>query len=80
MVFIGLAVIAPLGMSSSWVPANATGRALVHRLGEAWQPASSARAAAPAASLRTADRRVARLEQFGWRTAIAVMAVTGGVR
>ena len=77
MVFIGLAVIAPLGMSSSWVPANATVvRWFTERRGLATGIVGSGGSAGGIVAPPIAAWLV---EQYGWRTAIAVMAVTGGV-
>ena len=77
LVFIGLAVIAPLGMSSSWVPANATVvRWFAERRGLATGIVGSGGSAGGIVAPPIAAWLVT---QFGWRTAIAVMAVTGGV-
>ena len=77
MVFVGLAVIAPLGMSSSWVPANATVvRWFVARRGMATGIVGSGGSAGGIVAPPIAAWLV---EQHGWRTAIAVMAVVGGV-
>ena len=77
MVFVGLAVIAPLGMSSSWVPANATVvRWFVARRGMATGIVGSGGSAGGIVAPPIAAWLV---EQYGWRIAIAVMAVTGGV-
>ena len=77
MVFVGLAVIAPLGMSSSWVPANATVvRWFVARRGLATGIVGSGGSAGGIVAPPIAAWLV---EQYGWRIAIAVMAVTGGV-
>ena len=77
MVFVGLAVIAPLGMSSSWVPANATVvRWFTERRGLATGIVGSGGSAGGIVAPPIAAWLV---EQFGWRTAIAMMAVTGGV-
>ena len=77
MVFIGLAVIAPLGMSSSWVPANATVvRWFTERRGLATGIVGSGGSAGGIVAPPIAAWLVG---EFGWRTAIAVMAVAGGV-
>lgn len=77
LVFIGLAVIAPLGMSSSWVPANATVvRWFTARRGLATGIVGSGGSAGGIVAPPIAAWLVS---QFGWRTAIAVMAVVGGV-
>lgn len=77
MVFLGLAVIAPLGMSSSWVPANATVvRWFTERRGLATGIVGSGGSAGGIVVPPIAAWLV---EQYGWRTAIAVMAVSGGV-
>ncbi|WP_419842860.1 MFS transporter [Candidatus Poriferisodalis sp.] len=75
MVFVGLAVIAPLGMSSSWVPANATVvRWFVERRGLATGIVGSGGSAGGIVAPPIAAWLVG---QFGWRTAIGVMAVAG---
>ena len=77
VVFIGLAVIAPLGMSSSWVPANATVvRWFTQRRGLATGIVGSGGSAGGIVAPPIAAWLVS---QFGWRTAIGVMAVVGGV-
>ena len=77
MVFVGLAVIAPLGMSSSWVPANATVvRWFVARRGLATSIVGSGGSAGGIVAPPIAAWLVS---QYGWRAAIAVMATLGGV-
>ena len=77
LVFIGLAVIAPLGMSSSWVPANATVvRWFTDRRGLATGIVGAGGSAGGIVAPPIAAWLV---EQFGWRTAIAAMAAVGGV-
>ncbi|WP_419946472.1 MFS transporter [Candidatus Poriferisodalis sp.] len=77
VVFIGLAVIAPLGMSSSWVPANATVvRWFTQRRGLATGIVGAGGSAGGIVAPPIAAWLVS---QFGWRTAVAVMAVVGGV-
>ena len=76
MVFIGLAAIAPLGMSSSWVPANATVvRWFTQRRGLATSLVGSGGSAGGIVAPPIAAWLV---QQFGWRMALALMALTGG--
>lgn len=74
--FLGLGVIAPLGMSASWVPCNATVvRWFVQRRGLAiavtTAGGSLANIIAPPVAATIVDAR-------GWRTALAGFAVVGG--
>ena len=77
LVFVGLAVIAPMGMSSSWVPANATVvRWFTERRGLATGIVGSGGSAGGIVAPPIAAWLV---QAYGWRVAVAVMAVVGGV-
>ena len=77
MVFVGLAVIAPMGMSSSWVPANATVvRWFTERRGLATGIVGSGGSAGGIVAPPIAAWLV---QAYGWRVAVAVMAVVGAV-
>lgn len=74
--FVGLGVVAPLGMSASWVPCNATVvRWFVERRGLALAVTTAggslANIIAPPVAAAIVDAR-------GWRTALATFAVIGG--
>lgn len=74
--FVGLGIIAPLGMSASWVPCNATVvRWFVERRGLALAIATAggslANIVAPPIAATIVDAR-------GWRTALTVFALLGG--
>lgn len=74
--FLGLGVIAPLGMSASWVPCNATVvRWFVERRGSALAIATSGTSLANIVAPPVAATLV---EAYGWRTALASFALTGG--
>lgn len=75
--FIGLGVIAPLGMSASWVPCNATVvRWFVERRGTALAIATSGTSLANIVAPPVAASLV---QAYGWRTALVSFAVVGGV-
>ena len=75
LVFVGLAVIAPMGMSSSWVPANATVvRWFTERRGLATGIVGSGGSAGGIVAPPIAAWLV---QAYGWRVAVAVMAVVG---
>lgn len=75
MVFVGLAVIAPMGMSSSWVPANATVvRWFTERRGLATGIVGSGGSAGGIVAPPIAAWLV---QAYGWRVAVAVMAAVG---
>ena len=77
MVFVGLAVIAPMGMSSSWVPANATVvRWFTERRGLATGIVGSGGSAGGIVAPPIAAWLV---QAYGWRVAVAVMAAVGAV-
>ena len=75
LVFVGLAVIAPMGMSSSWVPANATVvRWFTERRGLAAGIVGSGGSAGGIVAPPIAAWLV---QAYGWRVAVATMAVVG---
>ena len=77
MVFVGLAVIAPMGMSSSWVPANATVvRWFTERRGLATGIVGSGGSAGGIVAPPIAAWLV---QAYGWRVAVAVMAAVGAL-
>lgn len=77
IVLLGLGVIAPIGMSASWVPCNATVvKWFVARRGTAVGLTTVGGSVANIAVPPVAAILVA---QFGWRVALTVLAVTGGV-
>lgn len=74
--FLGLGVIAPLGMSASWVPCNATVvRWFVERRGSALAIATSGTSMANILAPPVAATLV---KAYGWRTALASFALAGG--
>jgi len=74
--FLGLGVVAPLGMSASWVPCNATlVRWFVERRGTALAIATSGTSMANIIAPPVAATLV---KAYGWRTALASFALTGG--
>jgi MFS family permease len=74
--YLGLGVIAPLGMSASWVPCNATVvRWFVDRRGTALAIATSGTSFANIVAPPVAATLV---KAYGWRTALASFALTGG--
>jgi MFS family permease len=74
--FLGLGVIAPLGMSASWVPCNATVvRWFVERRGSALAIATSGTSLANIVAPPVAATLV---KAYGWRAALASFALTGG--
>ena len=75
--FLGLGVIAPLGMSASWVPCNATVvRWFVARRGTALAITTSGTSVANIAAPPVAAILV---EAYGWRTALSTFAAIGGI-
>ena len=75
--FLGLGIVAPLGMSASWVPCNATVvRWFVARRGTALAVATSGTSMANILAPPVAASLV---QSYGWRTALASFALTGGV-
>lgn len=74
--FLGLGVIAPLGMSASWVPCNATVvRWFVERRGSALAVATSGTSVA---NILAPPIAAALVKAYGWRTALASFALVGG--
>lgn len=74
--FLGLGLIAPLGMSASWVPCNATVvRWFVERRGSALAIATSGTSMANIVAPPVAATLV---EAYGWRAALGTFAVVGG--
>ena len=74
--FLGLGVVAPLGMSAAWVPCNATVvRWFVERRGTALAIATSGTSMANIIAPPVAATLV---KAYGWRTALASFALTGG--
>ncbi len=74
--FLGLGVVAPLGTSASWVPCNATVvRWFVERRGTALAMATSGTSFANIVAPPVAASLV---KAYGWRTALASFALTGG--
>lgn len=74
--FLGLGVIAPLGMSASWVPCSATVvRWFVERRGSALGIATSG---ASLANILAPPLAAALVQAYGWRTALASFAIAGG--
>lgn len=75
VVFLGLSIIAPFGMSSSWVPCNATVvRWYIVRRGLATGISSAGGSAANIVVPLVAAWLV---DHYGWRTALASMALVG---
>lgn len=76
MVLLGLGLIAPIGMSASWVPCNATVvRWFVQRRGLALAVTTAGGSLANIVAPPVAATLV---EHWGWRTALASMALAGG--
>lgn len=75
MVALSLAVVAPLGMSCSWVPVNATAvRWFVRHRGIAGAVVT---AGGSVGNIVAPPIAATLIEAYGWRTALAVMAVVG---
>lgn len=76
-VFLGLGVIAPIGMSASWVPCNATVvRWFVARRGTA---VAVATAGGSVANIVVPPVAATLVERHGWRTALTTLAIVGSV-
>ena len=76
VVAIGMAVVAPLGMSCSWVPCNATVvRWFVVRRGFATAVAT---AGGSLANILVPPVAAVLVSAYGWRVAILIMSVAGG--
>ena len=74
--FIGLGLIAPIGMSASWVPCNATVvRWFVERRGTALAITTSG---GSVANIVAPPLTAILVEAYGWRTALASLASVGG--
>ena len=74
--FVGLGVVAPLGMSASWVPCSATVvRWFVERRGLALAVAT---AGGSLANIVAPPIAASLVEAYGWRIALTWFAVTGG--
>lgn len=77
MVMLGLGVVAPIGMSASWVPCNATVvRWFVERRGMALAITT---AGGSLANILVPPLAAAMVEAWGWRAALASMASIGGL-
>ena len=77
VVAIGMAVVAPLGMSCAWVPCNATVvRWFVVRRGLA---TAIATAGGSLANILVPPIAAALVSAYGWRTAILSMSIVGGI-
>ena len=77
VVAIGMAIIAPLGMSCSWVPCNATVvRWFIVRRGLA---TAMATAGGSLANILVPPIAAVLVSAYGWRTAILSMSIVGGV-
>jgi len=77
VVAIGMAVVAPLGMSCSWVPCNATVvRWFVVRRGYA---TAIATAGGSLANILVPPIAAVLVSAYGWRIAILAMSLAGGV-
>ncbi len=77
MVFIGLGVIAPIGMSASWVPCNATVvRWFIQRRGLALALTT---AGGSLANIVVPPLAAIMIEAWGWRAALRTMALIGGI-
>ena len=75
VVAIGMAIVAPLGMSCSWVPCNATVvRWFVVRRGFA---TAIATAGGSLANILVPPIAAVLVSAYGWRVAILVMSLTG---
>lgn len=77
LVFLGLGVIAPIGMSASWVPCSATVvRWFVERRGTA---VALATAGGSVANIVVPPVSAALVQQYGWRTALGSLVIIGGL-
>jgi MFS family permease len=77
MVLLGLGIVAPIGMSASWVPCNATVvRWFVQRRGLALALTT---AGGSLANILVPPLAAVMIETWGWRTALRTMAIIGGV-
>ena len=77
VVAIGMAIVAPLGMSCSWVPCNATVvRWFVVRRGSA---TAIATAGGSLANILVPPIAAVLVSAYGWRVAILAMSLTGGI-
>ncbi|MEM7094842.1 MAG: MFS transporter [Actinomycetota bacterium] len=77
LVLLGLGVIAPIGMSASWVPCNATVvRWFVRRRGLA---VAVTTAGGSLANIVVPPVAALLVDAWGWRSALATMAGVGGV-
>lgn len=77
VVFLGLGIVAPIGMSASWVPCNATVvRWFVERRGTALAVTT---AGGSLANIVVPPMAAAMIGWWGWRTALAAMASVGGL-
>lgn len=77
VVAIGMAIVAPLGMSCSWVPCNATVvRWFIVRRGLA---TAMATAGGSLANILVPPIAAVLVSAYGWRTAILSMSIVGGV-
>lgn len=77
VVAIGMAVVAPLGMSCAWVPCNATVvRWFVVRRGLA---TAMATAGGSLANILVPPIAAVLVSTYGWRTAILSMSIVGGI-
>lgn len=75
--FLGLGVIAPVGMCASWVPCNATVvRWFIERRGLALAVATSG---GSLANIFAPPLAAILVEAYGWRVALASFAAVGGV-
>ncbi|HAY66261.1 MAG TPA: hypothetical protein DCY36_09555 [Acidimicrobiaceae bacterium] len=77
IVAIGMAIVAPLGMSCSWVPCNATVvRWFVVRRGFATAVVT---AGGSLANILVPPIAAVLVSAYGWRLAILIMSITGGL-
>ncbi len=75
-VFLGLGVIAPIGMSASWVPCNATVvRWFIVKRGLA---TAITTAGGSFANILVPPIAAILVENYGWRIALATLAIAGG--
>jgi MFS family permease len=75
IVFLGLGIIAPIGMSASWVPCSATVvRWFVVKRGLA---IAITTAGGSAANILVPPVAAVLVENYGWRTAVTVLAISG---
>lgn len=76
IVLLGLGIIAPIGMSASWVPCNATiVRWFIRRRGLALAVSTTG---GSLANIAIPPLAAALVEAWGWRRALAAMAGVGG--